>query len=168
MGTRDLDPERGRRITELRKQRGYTSARALAHALGVHPRSVDNWTSGKPIDGPNLARLAELLRTTPGYIWTGEDDEPADPVSVLRARVDRLEGVLAQQDSGRPIALRAHDKHVETELAAIRERLEELAEAQQAAALVLPDLVAASLELRAEVSALQRRASNEGSSAAGP
>lgn len=160
------DPERGRRIQRLRRERGFTSAAALADAMGVHPRSPQNWEAGKPIDGPNLARLAEVLGTTPAYVWTGDQGEPADAVAVLRGRVDRLEGTLTQ-DGDRAIALRAHDKRVEDELAAIRAQLEALAEAQQAAALVLPDLVSASLELREEVAALRRLASGAGSSAEG-
>jgi transcriptional regulator with XRE-family HTH domain len=152
-----LDPARGRRIQDLRRRRGYTSAPALADAIGAHPRTVDNIEAGKPISGPILARLAEVLKTTPGYLWTGEEDaEPADPVSVLRARVDRIAGRIAQDDGDRAVALRAHDKRVEDELGQIRERLGDLAQRQTEAALVLPDLVSEVRELRAAVDKLRR------------
>lgn len=164
--TTERDQDRGQRIKQLRREHGYTSGQALAEAIGVHPRSVSNWEAGKPIDGPNLARLAEVLDTTPGFIWTGKQDEPADPVSVIRARVDRLEGKLAQHDGDRAVALRAHDKRVLDELAQIREQLEALARSQRESALLLPDLAAEVRELRLAVQSLPHAGASDSQSEA--
>lgn len=146
------DPERGLRIKELRRRRGYLSAKALADAMGIHHRTVQNWEVGRAIDSPNLGRLAEVLGVTPGHIWAGEDDDGAegvDPIVVLRRRVDALEGRFAQEDGERAVALRAHDKRVTDELAQIKERIEAGADAWARILTELRQLRLAVDELRA-------------------
>jgi transcriptional regulator with XRE-family HTH domain len=129
----ERDPDRGARIRQLRKAKGFTSAAALAQAVGVHPRTVDNWESGRPIDGPNLNRLAQALDTSAGLIWSGEDGE-----------------------AGRPVALRAHDKRVREDLDAILSELGRIREQTAELASLLPDLVAETRDLRATTAELQQ------------
>jgi transcriptional regulator with XRE-family HTH domain len=116
-------PDRGARITGLKERLpGYTWKR-VAQEVGVSQRAVENWYAGGPISWENLARLAEVLKTTPDFIMTGLEGEKLSPVAVLRQRVDRLEGRVASQDGERAYALRAHDEHVRRELDAIRREL---------------------------------------------
>lgn len=141
------DPARGRRIQELRRALGYTSAAALAERLGVHVRSAENWEAGKPIDGPNLGRLAQVLDTTTDYIWTGRAPAEMDGTTpeALAGRVEALEGRLARErdlfefvkaNSGRITALEEAVeemlKRVEGELAGLRELMEGTATAVKA------------------------------------
>ena len=66
--------ERGERLAELRKNRGY-SQRDLAVIIGVNQPTVAHWESGYtfPQIG-NLKKLSELYGVSIVYIRTGHED----------------------------------------------------------------------------------------------
>jgi transcriptional regulator with XRE-family HTH domain len=130
------DPARGQRIQELRRTLGFTSAAALAERLSVHVRSVENWEAGRPVDGPNLGRLAQALDTTTDYIWTGHEETALSGDEVLD-RLAAVEGRIAREaDLARFVRANSERitrleqmveesvRRVEGELAALRELME--------------------------------------------
>jgi len=64
--------EIGKRIRERRKELGLTQG-DLGNHIGVSKPSVSGWELGKnDISGPNLIKLAQILRVSPDYILWGE------------------------------------------------------------------------------------------------
>jgi len=66
----------GRRIAEIRKQKGMTQE-YIASLYGKTPQWFSNIERGvRPISADNLAKLAVILEVEPGIFFTGskEDD----------------------------------------------------------------------------------------------
>jgi transcriptional regulator with XRE-family HTH domain len=66
----------GRRIAEIRKQKGMTQE-YIASLYGKTPQWFSNIERGvRPISADNLAKLAVILEVEPGNFFTGnkEDD----------------------------------------------------------------------------------------------
>jgi transcriptional regulator with XRE-family HTH domain len=81
--------EQGRRIAELREQRGLSQEEA-ARLVGVSNSGYQKWELGGGIRGANLRRLAEVLETTIDEI-RGRDAEPVNPFSVMQEIDDRVQ-----------------------------------------------------------------------------
>lgn len=72
-----LNPARGERVRALRKARQhYVSQDDVALAVGVNPRTYQNWEAGKGISSRNLSALAGYFGTTTSYIEHGIDGLP--------------------------------------------------------------------------------------------
>lgn len=60
------------RLVKLRHAQGY-SIRELARLAKISPSTIEAWEKGRlPRHGPAIRRLAEVLRTTPGYLLDGD------------------------------------------------------------------------------------------------
>lgn len=75
-----MDTELGKRIKRLREQRRWTQEQ-VGDALGVHPKTVSNWESGRNVPRSSLGALEKLF----GDALTA-DSEILDPVeAAIRA-----------------------------------------------------------------------------------
>lgn len=61
------------RLRKLRLRHGYTQA-GLAEVVGVHPRTIGWWESGKhkPNPGDSIIKTAVVLDTTVRYLLEGK------------------------------------------------------------------------------------------------
>lgn len=76
----------------------------LAKSVGVSKSTVAKWeTNVQPPDSSSLLRLADVLRTTPGFIMEGEPGRPALPHGgdVTYRTPDGRTGVLEVKESRR-------------------------------------------------------------------
>ena len=79
----------GARIKERRKALGI-SAEELAARLGKNPATIYRYEKGEieKLPGELLAPLAEMLKTSPGWLMGWEEDAP-DPAQTTRAITDQ-------------------------------------------------------------------------------
>lgn len=74
MAQKELDLERGKRITELISARGYDlfgGMTKLAKEVGVERAAIYRWKAGEAMSLGNLERLAVVLGTTITWIMSG-------------------------------------------------------------------------------------------------
>lgn len=63
----------GSRLREARKSRGFDQ-KALAEAIGVHPKTVSRWENdAQPPEGEAVELLARLLGVSPTWLRYGEE-----------------------------------------------------------------------------------------------
>lgn len=75
---RPLDPARGARIAERRRQLGWHTQMELARRVGHTSQSlVSNWENGAAIGAVNLVKLGEVLDVSTDWILTGRDEASA-------------------------------------------------------------------------------------------
>jgi len=67
------DPERGKRIAALRRQRLDISQGALAKRLDIDKTTVHRWERGATPHGESLQRLAQALGCSAEYIMSGRE-----------------------------------------------------------------------------------------------
>ena len=76
----------GQRIKDLRERKGLTQ-KQLAELLGYKSKSsVTHIEAGRDIPRPMVAKLAELLDTTPAYIMGWEDERRA----IIQNKIEHL------------------------------------------------------------------------------
>jgi transcriptional regulator with XRE-family HTH domain len=94
----EMDRQRGERIRDLRDAHAWTQ-RQLADRLGVDPKTVHNWESGKELNPTNLRELADCFQVSMGFIRHGEREAPdlSDLLSTTsgQTQLDRIEAEVA-------------------------------------------------------------------------
>ena len=59
-----FDPDRGRRIKELREEVGLTQADLMTRIEVRSEKTIQRWEKGQPIQANNLAALADAIGAT--------------------------------------------------------------------------------------------------------
>lgn len=84
----------GKRISELRKARGYTQE-YIAEQLGVSRQAVSKWESDlSSPDTKNLIALAQLLGTSVEYIAVGETEKTENEIEKQEDKRVRLHNLF--------------------------------------------------------------------------
>ena len=90
------DKERGARIKELMKERGY-KAKDLAEKCAVSTSTVNAWVAGKTLNDHTLLKLKRHLSTSTDYILDGTKPPITGSLGFLVAKMppDEREMILA-------------------------------------------------------------------------
>ena len=71
MADKNIRPEVGRRIKELRKEKHYSLSK-LSSLLEMDASRISGYENGRrALDIETLSRFAEILETTLDYLWYG-------------------------------------------------------------------------------------------------
>ncbi len=99
----------GQRVRTLRRAKGLSQPK-LARKLGISNGAVGNWETTDTIPRhPLVLKLADLLETTPGFLYSGET-VVGTPPAIVAAHLDELFAALAVLDAAGVHLRRAAEK----------------------------------------------------------
>ena len=105
MGNRQVDRQRGARLTQAMRMRGHPKALALAAELDISPAAITKWKKGHAMSVDNACNLGAVLdvsldwlllgRNGPDWLQPGQlSDLERELVGLLRERPARIGTLL--------------------------------------------------------------------------
>ncbi|GAB2186114.1 helix-turn-helix domain-containing protein [Roseibium sp. LAB1] len=98
MGSRDIDKERGDRLTQAMRSRGHRKAMALAAELNISPAAITKWKQGHAMSIDNACNLANSLDISLDWLLLGRNG----PDWLLPSSMSRQELELVEKLRARP------------------------------------------------------------------